>query len=455
VVIGHRSVLNFIKGITDVVNFSQRDVLLSLTTISFDIFVLETFLPLSTGTKVIIGDEEQQVNALAAARVLTREAVSIFQVTPSRLQLFVGEADAAATLAPLDYLLVGGEAFPATLLQQVRKLTRGRIINQYGPTETTVWSSLKDLTGDAPLNIGKPIANTQIYILGNNNKPQPIGVYGELCIAGDGLAIGYLNRTELTAERFHDWTFTHQGKEITTTIYRTGDLARWLPDGNIDFLGRTDFQVKVRGYRIELGEVETQLRSHDQISDVVAAVKEKEGINFLFAYIVIEDEEKVAGLRDYLADKLPFYMIPTYFVPIEKIPLTPNGKVDRKALDVFDRQVQMHEEFIAPATQLERSIAAAWEKVLGLEEIGVNHNFFDIGGNSMNLIRVSNSLKEELGVDVPVLSLFRFTTIKALAGHIKEMQAGVITEAATIGKKEKETMDKGKNKLKNLRRRMK
>ncbi|MCP5046369.1 MAG: amino acid adenylation domain-containing protein, partial [bacterium] len=202
VVIENRSVINFIKGITDEISFTPSDTLLSLTTISFDIFGLETLLPLTRGTKVIIGTAQEQSDPFAAASVLEKGKVTLLQLTPSRLRMLIAHPDTAAGLKHLNYLLVGGEAFPLPLLEKVRPLVRGWIVNLYGPTETTIWSTLKDLTGDVPLNIGKPIANTRIYILSPYRSLQPVGVVGELCIGGDGLARGYLNRPELTNEKF-------------------------------------------------------------------------------------------------------------------------------------------------------------------------------------------------------------------------------------------------------------
>ncbi|MCP4150724.1 MAG: amino acid adenylation domain-containing protein, partial [bacterium] len=249
VMIEHDSLLNFIKGMTDIIKFKPEACILSLTTICFDIFGLETLLPLTTGTKIVIGSSKEQREPYAAGLLMEQEHVSIFQATPSRLQLLLSEEKSRSGLAQLDELLVGGEALPLKLLKEARKIIPGKIYNVYGPTETTIWSTAKEVTGEKALNIGKPIANTQIYILDQWDKLQPKGIAGELCIGGDGLARGYINNPEMTSEKFiqHKPTFSFPNNHL----YRTGDLARWLPDGNIEFLGRIDHQVKIRGFRIE------------------------------------------------------------------------------------------------------------------------------------------------------------------------------------------------------------
>jgi amino acid adenylation domain-containing protein len=455
VAIHHRNLLNFIKGITDEIAFTPRDTILSLTTISFDIFGLETFLPLTVGSRVLIGSEEEQVNARAAADTIEREQVSIIQFTPSRLQLFTSDKEASSALNRLNYLLVGGEAFPETLLQKARSLTKAKIVNLYGPTETTIWSTLADLTGDVPLTIGKPIANTRIYILSKGGLPQPVGVYGELCIGGDGVGPGYLNKPELTAEKFIVFNRSNKSYSPEEKLYHTGDLARWRPDGTIEFMGRSDYQVKIRGFRIELGEIEHRLQNHEQIVEAVVSVKEEKEDKYLCAYIVSADNQdlSVSALRRYLLEELPDYMVPTHFVTLEKIPLTPNGKIDRKALDSYDVNLSVRDEYIAPASNLEQAIASIWAGLLQVEKVGINHNFFDLGGNSMKLIRVNNRIKEELGIDVPVLAMFRYATISALVRFIH--QDGKEEAAAQFNEKEEiAAIDKGKRKLMGLKKQM-
>ena len=429
VIIGHRAVVNFIKGITDVVPFKEDDIILSLTTICFDIFVLETFLPLTKGTKVVIGSSEEQLDPEVACRAMERENVTIFQSTPSRLQLMISKENTSRALKRLSYLLVGGEAFPPVLLEKVRNITEGRIYNVYGPTETTVWSTIKDVTGKKALNIGKPIVNTQIYILARFGTLQPVGVPGELCIGGDGMAVGYINNPGLTLEKFtkNPYPSPTPAARGDSTIYKTGDLARWLPDGDIEFLDRFDHQVKVRGYRIELGEIESQLLNHEKIKDAVVVAKEEEGGDkFLCAYIVDAGESSeqeaesvsVAELREILSQTLPDYMIPSYFVHLEEIPLTPNGKIDRKVLPA--PKIQAGEDYIAPRNFVEEKLAEIWSEVLEIEKdvIGINDNFFELGGHSLRATISISKIHQEFNVRVPIAEVFKTPEISRLAVYI-------------------------------------
>ncbi|MCP4155951.1 MAG: AMP-binding protein, partial [bacterium] len=324
----------------------------------------------------------------------------------------------------LNFLLVGGEKFPPLLLETVRTLVKGKIYNMYGPTETTIWSTLKDLTGDVPLNIGKPIANTQIYILDNWNNLQPIGIPGELTIAGQGLARGYLNNPQLTMEKFIS-------VPPAVKIYKTGDLARWLTDGNIEFLGRVDHQVKIRGFRIELGEIECRLLNHNEIKEAVVVPREdKKGNIHLCAYFVTGKEFTVTALRSYLAGGLPDYMLPSYFVPVEKIPLTPNGKVDRKGLPApGTMSLNSDRAYSAPGNIIEKILAGIWQKVLGINTISINDNFFEIGGDSIKTIQIVSRMKK-MGYKLEMRDIFQNPQISGLAPLVKKIER--IAEQAVI-----------------------
>ncbi|MCP4155032.1 MAG: amino acid adenylation domain-containing protein, partial [bacterium] len=438
VIIENRSMANFIKGITDVIPFTEEDGILCLTTISFDIFGLETLLPLTKGSRVFIGNANEQLNPAAAARIMSEEKITIFQATPSRLQLLITDEDASPALASLSYLLVGGEAFPAPLLEKIRKLTAGqtKLYNVYGPTETTVWSTIKDVTGTKVLNIGHPIANTQIYILGASGAIQPIGAVGELCISGDGLARGYLNRPELTSEKFiplskelcPDWN--DPKKESPTRgfkLYRTGDLARWLPDGNIEFMERIDHQVKIRGFRIELGEIEDQVSQFHQVKEtVVVALENKTGDKYLCAYIVpasqtlqgetpLIDTIDIPGLKNHLEKNLPHYMVPAHFLPLPRIPLTPNGKVDRKSLP--QPEITATAGHTPPRNKKEELLAGVWAEILDIDkkQIGIDNNFFELGGHSIKATRMISRVHKETEIYVPLPKLFKNPTIRAFA----------------------------------------
>jgi len=425
VMIENRSVVNFIKGITDHIPFSGEDAILSLTTIAFDIFGLETLLPLTKGSKVVIGSVEDQANSLAAAAVIARERITIFQLTPSRLQLFISDPGAARGLEWLKYLVVGGEVFPLSLLEKARELTRGKIYNVYGPTETTIWSTIKDVTGKNSLNIGKPIANTRIYILSGGGCLQPVGIPGELCIAGDGVARGYFKDETLTAEKFIDleqaslFPAPHSPTHPLThsTIYRTGDLARWLPCGNIEIFGRMDQQIKVRGFRIEPGEIESLLLKHGAVKEaVVLAGSDENNEKYLCAYIAADGDPSAVELREFLARELPDYMVPSSFIKVAEIPVTPNGKIDRKALlKAGGSQLKLGTVYVAPGTGIEKTIVETWKEVLSLDRVGVEDNFFDLGGTSLKVIMAMSKLNVLLGREVPVVAMFRYPTVRTMA----------------------------------------
>jgi amino acid adenylation domain-containing protein len=419
VMIEHRSMVNFIEGITGMIAFTGRDNILSLTTVSFDIFGLEALLPITRGSKIIIGTEEKQTDVEAAVRAMREEVVTILQVTPSRLSMLVEYEESAASLASLKYLLVGGEAFPAHLLEKTREIREGKIYNLFGPTETTIWSTVKEVTGGKSLNIGKPIANTGIYILDREGKAQPIGVSGELCISGDGLARGYINKGEMTAEKF-----TANLYEEGERLYHTGDIARWQPDGNIDFLGRQDDQVKVRGFRIELGEIESQLVTYPGIKEAVAVCKEDTGGDkYNCAYIVweeaIEKTPDTAELNAYLSLTLPDYMSPSYYINIDKIPLTPNGKINRKALPAPEINAADAGKYIAPGNEVEEKLAVLWSEVLRVKKdiISMDANFFELGGHSLKATILAAKIHKELNVKLPLTQVFKTPTIRGLSQY--------------------------------------
>jgi acyl carrier protein len=347
----------------------------------------------------------------ASGAVLVRGNVSIFQVTPSRLQLMVSLPEAAEGLKSLKFLLVGGEVFPESLLEKAKPLVSGRIFNMYGPTETTIWSTVKEVSGQAALNIGKPISNTQVYIVDKTGKPQPIGVVGELLIGGDGLARGYLNRPQLTAEKFLNRSYI---------LYKTGDLARWLPDGNIEFLGRVDYQVKIRGFRIELGEIENRLlMRHDITEAVVLCRADASGDKYLCAYYIAGQELPVPELREYLSNHLPEYMIPSHFVHLERIPLTPNGKLDKKALS--EPGFTAGKTYTPPGNEIEEKLVGIWSEVLCRDTayIGIDHNFFELGGHSLKATIALSRVHKEMHAHIPLTEFFKIPTIRKLAAYIQ------------------------------------
>jgi acyl-CoA synthetase (AMP-forming)/AMP-acid ligase II/aryl carrier-like protein len=317
---------------------------------------------------------------------------------------------------------VGAEPVKESVLRNYTALNKNlQIVNFYGPTEATIASSCyKYQPGDAEgtnVSIGKPMLNTRIYIVNEYMKLQPVGVPGELCIAGKGLAEGYLNNPGLTKEVFIDNPF-EPGKKL----YKTGDLARWLPDGNIEFIGRKDHQVKIRGLRIELGEIENRLLAHPDIKQVLVADRsDGEGNKFLCAWLVSATELSSSALHQHIARELPEYMIPSYFIRLEKFPLTRNGKIDRQALpEPVPEKEQLTDALNMPVDAMEKKVLAIWQSVLGLENISVTDNFFEIGGNSLKIINMLNLFRESMGDLVKVNDLFDKPTIRQQAAILSQ-----------------------------------
>ena len=428
VVIEHRNVVNFFTGMKRKIGFAAGKSILALTTISFDIAVLELLFPLATGMKVVLAGEAEQTDPLLLAKSVMKNNVWALQITPSHLKLALSIPGSEDFLERIDVLMVGGEALPQHLFEAVTGNFQGRIYNMYGPTETTVWSTVKDLTGKSAINIGGPIVNTRVYILNRDMELQPLGVPGELCIGGDGVSRGYLNNPELTAEKFGLFfngfyrSYRSYRSYKSNKFYRTGDLARWLSDGEIEFMGRLDHQVKIRGFRIELEEIQEQLRDYNGITEaVVTAGTDENGDGYLSAYIVSREEVEISKLREFLLPRLPVYMIPSYFVQVERIPLTPNGKVDRGALpSPREQRAKLGTTYLPPVTELEKTIAEAWKEILSLEQVGIHDSFFDLGGNSLNIVQLNNRLKEKFQMDIPVVSMFRYFTITSFIKYLNE-----------------------------------
>jgi amino acid adenylation domain-containing protein len=416
--IEHRSVINCLHSVRQRVELIERDVFLALTTISFDIAALELFLPLTTGAKLVLASRDEALDGRRLLGRLTECGATAMQATPSAWKLLV---DAGWNGSKGFQSLCGGEVLSRQLADQL--LQGGATLwNLYGPTETTIWSTITEVQpGEDSVPIGRPIANTQIYILDSQLQPVPVGGHGELYIAGDGLARGYLNGQELTGERFIRNPFSD---DPNARLYKTGDRAHYRPDGDIEFLGRPDNQVKIRGYRIELGEIEAILTKHPTVKDCVIVVCEHEsqiGKN-LVGYVVPTEHSvlSVTELRRYLKEKLPAYMIPSSFVVLEVLPLMPNGKVDRNRLPPSDgTRPPLTKEFVLPRTEIEELIAQTWREVLKIENVGIYDNFFELGGHSLLATQIVARLQEALNKDVPLRVLFDAPTIVELAQELE------------------------------------
>jgi amino acid adenylation domain-containing protein len=397
---------------------------------AFDATTMEVWAPLLNGGSIAVIDQSVLLNAAKFGETLKRQAVNILWLT---VGLFNQYADALAEqFSGLRYLIVGGDALDPQVIGRVIYGNRPQhLLNGYGPTETTTFAITHEVNAVAEkarsIPIGRPIANTRAYILGEQGEPTPIGVTGELYIGGEGLARGYLNRTELTAERFVPDPFT---TEAGARIYKTGDLARWQADGNIDFVGRNDNQVKIRGFRIELGEIEARLAEHPAVHEAVVLAREDEpGDKRLVAYVVADQEaeeddsgNKKAGLwiselRAHLSAVLPDYMVPAAYVRMERLPLTLNGKIDRKSLPEPDKDIR-EQEYVGPRNATEETLCRLWQEVLRRERVGIHDNFFNIGGHSLLAVQVISRIKQAFTVEMPLSALFAAPTVARMAEHI-------------------------------------
>ncbi|HET6974042.1 MAG TPA: amino acid adenylation domain-containing protein [Pyrinomonadaceae bacterium] len=410
VAIEHRSAVAFIHWAKEVFSIEHLAGLLASTSICFDLSIFEIFVPLCVGGKIIIAAQALELPTLSAA-----EEVTLINTVPSAMTELVRLHAVPDSVRVVN---LAGEPLPNALVQSIyQQAGIEQVLNLYGPSEDTTystWTLVEKGSTEAP-TIGRPIANTQAYLLDAHLQLVPVGVVGELCLGGHGLARGYLNVPELTAERFIPDPFS---TEPGARLYRTGDLARWLPDGQLEFLGRRDHQLKLRGFRIELGEIEAVLKESRTVEDAVVIARE-DTVNDvrLVAYVVGCDN--TTELRDHLKQKLPHYMIPSAFVVLDKLPLSPNGKIDRRALPAPEALTpDVENDFVAPRDQREEMIAGIWAAVLNVEQVGIHQNFFDLGGHSLLATQVIARLNEAFHVDLPLRSLFESPTVAALAERV-------------------------------------
>jgi amino acid adenylation domain-containing protein len=424
--IPHGAVVNFLHAMGREPGLAASDVLLSVTTLSFDIAVLELLLPLVVGARVEIVSSEVAADGFLLAEALRASGATVMQATPATWRMLV---EAGWPGQPGLRMLCGGEALPRSLAEEL--LARGgELWNLYGPTETTVWSTIARVqAGDDPVSIGRPIANTRIYLLDRRGQPVPIGVPGELCIGGAGVAHGYLNRPELTAERFVE---DRWGGQPGARLYRTGDLARYRADGRLEYLGRLDHQVKIRGHRVETGEIEAILRQDPDVVDAVVVLREdRPGDRRLVAYVVGDSRRAIPPvdhLRELARTRLPKYMVPSGWVFLPALPLTPNGKIDRKALPAPDDvPLPPDETYAPPRTPTEAALAAIWAETLGVERVGIHDDFFQLGGHSLLAAQVMARLRAALGVDLPLRSLFEAPSVGEQAAIIEALLSSTWT----------------------------
>lgn len=412
----HKNINNFILGTTDKINFSQDKTIVSVTTVCFDIFVLESYLPLQHGLTIVLADEKEQNDIKLLNELCLKHNVNIIQTTPSRLNKLSNDSLHCKYFENLTDVLVGGEPLPLPLLENLKKLSKKlNIYNMYGPTETAVWSTIKDLSKTSNITIGSPIANTTTYVLDEKTmKLMPIGCPGLLFIGGDGVCAGYHKRDDLNSKLFVKNPYNEN--EI---IYNTNDLVKQLPNGEFVHLGRADFQVKIRGYRIELGEIENKILSYENIKETVIVSHESQ---FLICYYSASKDVIISDLISYLLESLPNYMIPAYFIKLDHLPLTPNGKIDRKKLP--KPNIDKEEVLELAKTDSEKLLEENILKLLnnGMEHVDINTPFISLGLDSLSIIQLQSML---LGYKLILTTqtFYKFSNIKKLAAYIDKSES--------------------------------
>ncbi|RCJ30651.1 non-ribosomal peptide synthetase [Nostoc punctiforme NIES-2108] len=434
--IPHRGLVNYLSWCTNAYKLAQGYGAPVQSSIGFDATITSLFSPLLVGQRVVLLPEKEEIEALSAL-LQSDKNYSLVKITPAHLEMLNQMLPNREGVTKTRALIIGGEALLGKSLKFWRDNAPNiRIINEYGPTETVVGCCVYEVSEQTSLSgailIGRPIANTQLYLLDENQKLVPIGVSGELYIGGAGVARGYLNRPELTQQRFIPNPFSD---EPNSRLYKTGDLARYLPDGNIEYLGRIDHQVKIRGFRIELEEIESLLAQHPLVNSVTVIAREDQpGDKRLVGYIVPQEQAPTSSeLRQFLQEKLPEYMIPSAFLILEVIPLTAHGKVDRQALPQPDtsRLSTLKTEFLAPQDDLEQKLANIWENLLNVHPVGVKDNFFDLGGHSLLAVRLMAHLNQEFGKNLSLATLFQNPTIEKLA-NILRLETEILSWSALV-----------------------
>ncbi|MDQ1352318.1 MAG: hypothetical protein QG657_2624, partial [Acidobacteriota bacterium] len=429
--IENKNLVNYVQWFKKIANLADNDRTVLTSSFSFDLGYTVLYPSILNGCQLHIIPKELYMSPGNLLEYIIHHRITFLKMTPLLFSTIVASEEfGQGNCGELRLIVLGGERIIPVDVNRAHEVgPQIKIMNHYGPTETTIGCIAQAIDFEKfeefkkRPTIGYPIANMKIYILDKTMKLNPVGVPGELCVSGAGVGRGYLNRPELTAEKFNRSYKSYR----TNIFYRTGDLARWVVDPAaqgayiIDFLGRMDQQVKIRGFRIELGEIEAELMKHELVKEVVVIDRKQEsGEKYLCCYVVSKEDFDLSGLKVYLAGRLPDYMIPSYFMKLQSIPLTANGKVDRKALQSYKTTLGTGVEYIAPGSDLEQQIADSWKEVLKLEKVSIHDNFFDRGGNSLNIIQLTNRLNKLLGKNLPVVALFQYPTISMLARHLEE-----------------------------------
>ncbi len=419
-VLKHKGVANFCinNNIVPYAETLQHQTVVSVNTISFDFFIAETLMPLCHGWTVVLASEDESNSKELFKKLVVDNKVNIIETTPTRIELYTkDEKGKDSYFQQMELVLSGGEALTPVFLNKLRDISRAKIFNPLGPSECSIWNVGGDFKDD--ITIGSPIANNQIYILDKNNRLLPIGAPGELCIAGEGVGKGYLNRPELTAEKFVPNPFATKENHHGNTIYHTGDLACWRADGEIDYLGRIDTQVKIRGLRIELGEIENVMSEFNGIQlTAVTDRRDENNRQYLVAYYTSEYEIDEKELRSHLSSKLPKYMMPNYFMRLDTMPMTSTGKTDRKSLPVPDFTIK-EREYVAPETEMEMNLCKLLGEILHIEKVGVEDDFFEYGGDSLGAIEYV-AKAHAMGIEMSLQNVFDYPTVRTLCSFLQE-----------------------------------
>lgn len=430
VMVEHAGLLNYLQWALSAYTPQSGDAVPVSSPLAFDATITSLYCPLLSGRCAVMVTDGQELESLEQLLRHPRQW-SLIKISPAHLQLLGQRMQSVKPPCTVRAVVIGGEALPPTTVELWRSIwPQVRIINEYGPTETVVGCSMYDVPQDwtsaSSVSIGRPIANTQIYILNRHQLPAPIGTEGEIYIGGAGIARGYLNQPELTAERFLPDPFTADPK---ARIYKTGDRGRWRPDGSIEYLGRNDHQVKIRGFRIELGEIEAQLTRHAQVKEAaVIARQDRPGETRLVGYVVLQDQSKstpvpsIEVLRTHLARTLPEHMLPSAIVRLERMPLTQNGKLDRRALPAPELDAYATERYVAPLGDVEEALAAIWQQLLHVAKIGRDDDFFDLGGHSLLAMQMAGRIQSIFSIEIPIGTLLESSTLKRLATRIVDLR---------------------------------
>ncbi|MCX6319453.1 MAG: amino acid adenylation domain-containing protein [Bacteroidetes bacterium] len=424
VMLEHNGVVNRMCWMKRDLEVKETDVFLQKTPLTFDVSVWELFLPLICGSKLVFAKPDGHKDPDYLDKIAASQKISIMHFVPSMLSAAL-DTIKWDRLESLRHVVCSGEALPKRIEESFKERARfSSLHNYYGPTEASIDVTAINLseypTEGYEVPIGKPVDNTHIYIVNEKNSLQPVGVLGEILIGGDQVARGYLNKEAMTTEKFIVSPFKDGER-----IYKTGDLGRWKPDGNIEFIGRSDDQVKIRGHRIEIGEIEHALLSHDEIDQAVVLVKKnKSAENELVAYFTSRVEHNKSDLIAYLKDKLPAYMLPLYFVKLDTLPVTSNGKTDKKSLpDPEGLELSTGVEYVAPSTAVEKKLVEIWQDILGIERVGIEDNFFTLGGHSLSALQMAGQINKRLGAAISPSILFELFTIKDISNKIQQMNA--------------------------------